>query len=71
MAFGLLHDYLMGQCMDAHNYFGVHFENKDGVDGVIFRLYAPCADDVSVIGEWNSWDVGAHKMNKIDGAGLW
>ena len=71
MAFGLLYDFLMGQCIEAHNYFGAHFETKDKVDGVTFRLYAPSAWDVSVIGDFNSWDVGAHKMNRIDDSGVW
>ena len=74
MAFGLLYDFLMGQTLDAHQYFGAHFEErKEGkktISGVVFRLYAPCASDVSVIGEWNFWDVGAHKMNKIDDSGV-
>ena len=71
MAFGLLYDFLMGQCIEAHNYFGAHFETKDKVEGVTFRLYAPSAWDVSVIGDFNSWDVGAHKMNRIDDSGVW
>ena len=71
MAYGLTYDFLMGQCIEAHNYFGAHFVKQDGVDGVVFRLYAPCANDVSVIGEWNGWDVGANKMNKIDDCGIW
>ena len=71
MAYGLTYDFLMGQCLDAHNYFGAHFVNQNGVDGVVFRLYAPCANDVSVIGEWNGWDVGAHKLHKVDDAGIW
>lgn len=67
MAFGLLYDFLMGQSIEAHNYFGAHFsEDADGKRGVIFRLYAPSASDVSVIGEWNGWNYDAHKMNKID-----
>ncbi len=71
MAYGLLADYLNGQCIDGFRYFGAHFENHDGVDGVMFRLYAPMADDVSVIGEWSNWDMYAHKMNKIDDCGVW
>ena len=36
MAFGLLYDYLMGQCIDAYQYFGAHFiKNDQGVDGVV------------------------------------
>ncbi|NLV28741.1 MAG: 1,4-alpha-glucan branching protein GlgB [Erysipelotrichaceae bacterium] len=72
MAFGLLYDFLMGQSIEAHNYFGAHFsEDADGKRGVIFRLYAPSASDVSVIGEWNGWNYDAHKMNKIDDSGVW
>ena len=71
MAFGLLYDFLMGQCIEAHNYFGAHFDKVNKVDGVTFRLYAPSAWDVSVIGDFNNWDYGAHKMNKIDDCGVW
>ena len=45
MAFGLLYDFLNGQCIDAHNYFGAHFNEKDGKGYVTFRLYAPLAED--------------------------
>ena len=71
MAYGILYDYLMGQCMDAYTYFGAHFEKKGRKNGVTFRLYAPRAEDVSVIGEWNGWDVGANKMSKVDDSGCW
>ena len=66
MAFGLLAEYLNGQTIHAYEYFGAHFMNKDGVDGVVFRLYAPMAEDVSVTGEFNSWDATKNKMTKID-----
>jgi len=71
MAFGILHDFLMGQTIEAYKYFGAHFEKRGVTSGVTFRLYAPMADDVSVIGEWNGWDVGANKMSKIDDSGTW
>ena len=71
MAFGLLYDFLNGQCIEAHNYFGAHFSEKDGESSVTFRLYAPMADDVSVIGEWNGWDVTKDKMHKVDMSGVW
>ena len=79
MAFGLLYDYLMGNCIDAFSYFGAHFisrKSKNGVkssadeNGVVFRLYAPMASDVSIIGDWNSWDVSKDKMKKIDDSGV-
>ena len=69
MAYGLLYDFLNGQCIEAHSYFGAHFSEKNGQTVVTFRLYAPMADDVSVIGEWNNWDVTKDKMKKIDNFG--
>lgn len=79
MAFGNLYDYLMGQSTHAFDYFGAHFgalsvpregsDEEEVVEGVFFRLYAPLASDVSVIGEWNDWDVSANKMTKIDPCG--
>ena len=71
MAYGLLYDFLNGQCIEAHNYFGAHFNERKGQTFVTFRLYAPMADDVSVIGEWNNWDVTKDKMRKIDDSGVW
>ena len=77
MAFGILYDFLMGQTIEAYKYFGAHFgvrERREGrkvikEEGVYFRLYAPMAEDVSVIGEWNNWDVRVNKMEKIDECG--
>ena len=55
MAYGLLFDFLNGQTTKAYEYFGAHFEDRtiDGkvVSGVVFRLYAPLASDVSVVGD--------------------
>lgn len=93
MAYGLLYDYLNGQCIEAFNYFGAHFVKREieteilvplkknpektkkskvmtTVEGVVFRLYAPMAEDVSVIGDFNNWDCKIHKMEKIDEAGV-
>lgn len=83
MAYGILLDYLLGQSIEAYKYFGAHFETlKPGeirggksyrveICGVTFRLYAPLASDVSVIGDWNGWNVGADKMKKVDDSGVY
>ncbi len=71
MAYGLIYDYLMGQTIEAYTYFGAHFTKQNGKDGVVFRLYAPMASDVSVIGDFNNWSMYEHKMNKIDDSGVW
>ena len=83
MAYGILADFLYGQTTHAYEYFGAHFGFQDiektddlgkkiteRVYGVWFRLYCPSGNDVSVIGEFNGWDVGANKMEKIDDAGV-
>ncbi|MGA7983666.1 MAG: 1,4-alpha-glucan branching enzyme, partial [Burkholderiales bacterium] len=37
-----------------------------------FALWAPNAESVSVIGEWNGWDAGAHPLApRADGSGVW
>jgi 1,4-alpha-glucan branching enzyme len=72
----------MGQTTHAFDYFGAHFGDcvlpvaKKGdkpvtLHGVWFRLYAPLAEDVSVIGDWNGWDVRTNKLNKVDNCGVW
>lgn len=70
MAFGLLYDFLMGQTIEAYKYFGAHFVKQDGQEGVVFRVYAPLAKEISVIGEFNSWDPRNHPMKKIDESGV-
>ena len=40
-----------GTCFDAHKYLGVHAE----AGGYIFRVYAPSARSVAIIGEWSNW----------------
>ena len=62
-------NYLNGHCPDAYRFFGAHPVNQDGVDGYYFRVYAPMAKEVDLIGDFNEW-VPA-KMNKTDEKGLY
>ena len=71
MAYGLLYDFLMGQTIEAYKYFGAHFTKQDGKDGVVFRVYAPMAQEISLIGEFNDWNLFANKMKKIDDSGVY
>ncbi|MBQ4045186.1 MAG: 1,4-alpha-glucan branching protein GlgB, partial [Lachnospiraceae bacterium] len=48
----LLSDYFMGTAFDAYTYFGAH----PGPLGVMFRVYAPHASRVAVIGDFNNWE---------------
>lgn len=66
-----LFEYLNGQSIEGFNYFGAHYHKDiNGNEGFIFRLYAPLAEDVSVIGDFNNWDYTANKMIKVDDCGV-
>ena len=51
----------------SYKLMGAHFQDN----GVIFRVSAPKARKVSVIGEFNYWDRYAHPMKKINDQGIW
>jgi len=50
---------------------GAHRTSIDGVEGVIFAVWAPNARRVSVVGDWNAWDGRRHPMRLHPGNGIW
>ena len=50
---------------------GAHRTSLDGVEGVIFAVWAPNARRVSVVGDWNAWDGRRHPMRLHPGNGIW
>lgn len=59
-----------GKNYSAYNTFGAHLADSDGKNGVIFRVWAPNALSVSVVGYFNEWNSTSHFMNKLSG-GSW
>lgn len=57
--------FLHGYSLDSHKIFGAHKEN----DGVVFRVYAPCAKDVEIKGVFTNWQ--GYKMKKISASGVY
>ncbi len=52
--------------------FGSHIATVDGVKGTYFAVWAPSAKVVSVIGDFNYWIEGEHKLNvRWDESGIW
>ena len=52
--------------------FGSHITTVDGVEGTYFAVWAPSAKAVSVIGDFNFWLEGDHKLNvRWDESGIW
>lgn len=57
---------LLGQISQGHRYFGF---NPCGT-GICYREWAPAAHALSLIGDFNGWDRGAHPMTR-DEWGVW
>ena len=55
-----------GRNCRAYDFFGSHFTDN----GVVFRVWAPEAVSVSVVGEFNAWNDESHPMEKI-ADGIW
>lgn len=60
-----------GNNHEAYRYFGAHLCEQDGKHGVVFRVWAPHAKAVSVVGDFNRWVPGSHPMQKVDEGGIW
>ena len=61
--------YHHGDMFDAYKYLGCHYDKATGV--AVFRVWSTRAVSISVIGDFNGWDVKANPMKKITEAGLW
>jgi len=59
-----------GELERSFDTFGAHLESCGGVKGVRFAVWAPNARAVSVIGNFNHWEIGAHPMIRREG-GVW
>ena len=55
----------------AYEFLGSHPAKRKGVSGAIFRVWAPHALSVSVVGDFNSWERRANPMEKISENGIW
>ena len=60
-----------GTHLEAYRRFGAHNIAIDGVEGVVFCVWAPNAKRVSVVGDFNFWDGRRHVMRLHPGAGVW
>ncbi len=60
-----------GENSHAYEFFGSHKESRGGKDGAVFRVWAPHAKSVSVVGDFNHWDRNRCFMNKISDGGIW
>jgi 1,4-alpha-glucan branching enzyme len=59
-----------GTLHEAWRTLGAHLVEADGVPGVRFAVWAPNAENVTVTGEFNDWDIRRHPMRRR-GGGVW
>ena len=62
-----IHKFLAGIHYEIYKILGAHPMKIGKVQGVRFAVWAPRAVSVSVVGDFNKWDVNAHIMNRLEG----
>ena len=60
-----------GDNFQAYRLLGAHEETRAGIAGVCFRVWAPNAARVSVVGDFNRWDGRMHPLCSLGGSGVW
>ena len=66
-----LHLFSEGTHYRAWAKLGAHHLQHQAVDGVHFSVWAPNAQRVSVVGDFNRWDGRVHSMRKLVPSGVW
>lgn len=59
-----------GENFKSYSFLGSHKLKRDKINGTVFRVWAPNAKTVSVIGDFNDWDKNENVMSKIDPQGV-
>ncbi len=62
--------YNEGLHYEIYEKLGSHPMEVDGVYGTLFAVWAPNAERVSVVGNFNNWDGRRYQMRKLDYSGI-
>ncbi|MEN8763881.1 MAG: 1,4-alpha-glucan branching protein GlgB [Thiogranum sp.] len=66
-----LHLFGEGRHLHAYRFLGAQLCEVEGVKGTRFGVWAPGAERISVVGDWNHWDGRFHPMRARGGSGVW
>ncbi|HED12491.1 MAG TPA: 1,4-alpha-glucan branching protein GlgB [Gammaproteobacteria bacterium] len=66
-----LHLFAEGKNFAVYQRLGAHLRQHAEVDGVAFSVWAPNAERVSVVGNFNHWDGRIHPMRVRGSSGIW
>ena len=65
-----INNFHLAQDFSAYNFMGGHFATHNGKKGVVFRVWAPNASKVSVVGDFNNWNKNSNIMSRISNGGI-
>ena len=61
-----------GNHFRLHDKLGAHVMTVEGVQGTYFAVWAPNAESVSIMGDFNGWNTVSHPLSvRWDGSGIW
>ena len=61
-----------GKHYHLHNKMGAHLMTLDGEDGCYFAVYAPNAEKLCVVGDFNHWNGEQYQLySRWDRSGIW
>ncbi|HZY83792.1 MAG TPA: 1,4-alpha-glucan branching enzyme, partial [Gemmataceae bacterium] len=60
-----------GSHFRLYDKLGAHPRTVRGVTGTAFAVWAPAAEYVAVIGDFNGWDKGRHPLRPRESSGIW
>jgi len=66
-----LHLFAEGKHWHIYRVLGAHRAQAEGIHGVRFAVWAPAAERVSVVGDFNGWDGRCHPMRVRGNSGVW
>ena len=66
----ILQNFSKGHAMRAQEFMGAHPVTRNGQDGWVFRVWAPHAQSVAVMGDFNQWNDSDHPMQLLSD-GVW
>jgi len=66
-----LHLFGEGSMLKAYEKFGAHLRTVDDTQGVNFAVWAPNAESVSIVGDFNDWDIRRNPMRRLIPSGVW
>jgi len=66
-----LHLFNEGKHTHLYEKFGAHLTELDGRRGTYFCVWAPNAERISVVGDFNAWNPDSHPMTPRENSGVW